>query len=622
MSRLIAKTDVTYALGYSPYDASNPLGFSTLVQMTNALAGYATQTSVAAQIAAVKVPAFPLLATVATSGLYSDLSGKPPAYSLQPASLTTLGGMQPDGVDLQSNAGVVSLIYGNTFLRMRQQYALDRTNTFDIRTYGAVCNGTTDDGPAIQLAVNAAQTNGGGIVLFPARLIRCDSQVSITQAGLHLLGAGWSEDASYGTQILTTVPTTVFQFAGTNARGGSIRGMGFKQVHPMMGPGWAPTAYPPTILIFNTNGQVTIDDVFCQNCYDFIRSLGSGRTKIGSIYGQPLHRGLYIDGSYDTTHVDHIHFWPYWTPVYNNADGTRNPGSYVIDWMTANSAGIELARVDGFQANAVFVYGYGDGILMSFSTLYAPNSGSPTIPQIAAFYPDGCKYGIRLTGQNASAHIGSIYTGGENLINGPIPGSFAIYFQGVNGSLSIGSAKLFFTDTYAVVMDQTGGGNTLMIANLEMTLINQGALVPTLMFSQNTTVPNIIRIANAPASNQSRGQSFINICNAWVDCPGNTPYIVAPVSGATVNVKPSRTLTIIEPSGSLAALTVVLPDTYAPMGVITVVATQNIAAVTWTSTNSIIVAPPASLSSGQARSFIYNPPLVTETGGTSAWFTM
>ena len=77
MSRLIAKTDVTYALGYSPYDASNPLGFSTLVQMTNALTGYATLTNVAAQIAAVQArfPVFPLLATVATSGLSSDLSG-------------------------------------------------------------------------------------------------------------------------------------------------------------------------------------------------------------------------------------------------------------------------------------------------------------------------------------------------------------------------------------------------------------------------------------------------------------------------------------------------------------------------------------------------------------------
>ena len=80
MSRLIAKTDVTYALGYSPYDASNPLGFSTLVQMTSALTGYATLTSVAAQIVAVRAsfPVFPLLATVATSGLYSDLSGRPP----------------------------------------------------------------------------------------------------------------------------------------------------------------------------------------------------------------------------------------------------------------------------------------------------------------------------------------------------------------------------------------------------------------------------------------------------------------------------------------------------------------------------------------------------------------
>ena len=54
----IASSQVTTALGFTPYDAANPSGYIT----TSALTGYALTSS---------------LATVATSGSYSDLSNKP-----------------------------------------------------------------------------------------------------------------------------------------------------------------------------------------------------------------------------------------------------------------------------------------------------------------------------------------------------------------------------------------------------------------------------------------------------------------------------------------------------------------------------------------------------------------
>src|SRR5262245_8646067 len=40
--------------------------------------------------------------------------------------------------------------------------------TFNVRDYGAVGNGTTNDTPAINAAINAANSAGGGVVQFPA----------------------------------------------------------------------------------------------------------------------------------------------------------------------------------------------------------------------------------------------------------------------------------------------------------------------------------------------------------------------------------------------------------------------------------------------------------------------
>lgn len=56
----------------------------------------------------------PTLATVATSGSYTDLSNTPAAYSLPTATTSVLGGVKVDGSSIVINSGVISSTYSYT----------------------------------------------------------------------------------------------------------------------------------------------------------------------------------------------------------------------------------------------------------------------------------------------------------------------------------------------------------------------------------------------------------------------------------------------------------------------------------------------------------------------------
>jgi len=63
---------------------------------------------------------------------------------------------------------------------------------FDVRQFGAVGNGSTDDTTAIQSAITAAVSNAGGRVYFPPGTYLISSTLTITSDNVELQGAGWS----------------------------------------------------------------------------------------------------------------------------------------------------------------------------------------------------------------------------------------------------------------------------------------------------------------------------------------------------------------------------------------------------------------------------------------------
>lgn len=65
-----------------------------------------------------------------------------------------------------------------------------RTASFLVTNYGAVGNGVTDDAAAIQAAITAAQSAGGGTVFFPPGTYKLSVALSVNADGVILQGSG------------------------------------------------------------------------------------------------------------------------------------------------------------------------------------------------------------------------------------------------------------------------------------------------------------------------------------------------------------------------------------------------------------------------------------------------
>ena len=88
--------------------------------------------------------------------------------------------------------------------------------------YGATGDGTTNDSAAIQAAVNAANTAGGGVVYFPPGVYRIGTRIEL-KSGVSLVGAGQEYTTLKAMSGLTT--SVIVGLSGTAAANLAIRGL-------------------------------------------------------------------------------------------------------------------------------------------------------------------------------------------------------------------------------------------------------------------------------------------------------------------------------------------------------------------------------------------------------------
>jgi hypothetical protein len=312
-----------------------------------------------------------------------------------------------------AGAGMGSFLSGGGQVAYAAASALQ---VFDVKTYGAIGNGSANDAPAIQNAINDASnaTNKGGIVWFPAGVYKLGSGLTISDQ-VTLAGTGWETPLfntsttppnTMGNGSWLYVDSTAFIPVTVNGQGTMIRDLAIAHLQPNpTSSSWTPTNYPFAIDI-KTN-DVWLENIFLRNPTRGIRIFNStavavGRVILNRVWGQPFLVGIYMDNVLDTIKVHDIHFWPFW-----------NWSTNLQTYQRVNAYAFQSFRNDGPIFSDIFVFGCNVGFYFAASA-----SGVTQKFQITNANLDFCKYGIQLYANDATGQISNLVTQGSPGIHG------------------------------------------------------------------------------------------------------------------------------------------------------------------------------------------------------------
>lgn len=253
----------------------------------------------------------------------------------------------------------------------------------DVRAFGAVGDGKTDDTGAFQAALDDAARAGGGVVIATRGNYLIKGRLSIGRdvalEGIATVPTAWSQNQ--GTTLLVVADKGKAEgepFIRLAAHDATLKGVTI--YYPEQDRNAEqPVPYPWTIRCDGAD-NVSIVDVLLVNPYQAINLTRAGRHYLRNVYGHPLYRGLYVDQIYDVGRVENIHFWPFsgaWT-------GERPRDK----WINDNAIAFEFGRTDWQYVLNTFCFGYQVGYRFFRS---AKGSANGNFSGIGA---DRCVYGL------------------------------------------------------------------------------------------------------------------------------------------------------------------------------------------------------------------------------------
>lgn len=235
-----------------------------------------------------------------------------------------------------------------------------RVGFWNVRDFGAVGDGKTDDTTAFQKALDAAAQAEGGIVHAPRGnyLFKGHLNVpsAVTLAGLWqsvpahngIRNRGLPEPTDDGTTFLVTEGAgsedgPAFITLNTNS---TLKGVVL--YYPEQNVDEVPKAYPWAVAMRGKNPAVLAVEML--NPYNGIDASRNERHLIRDVHGQPIRRGILVDHIYDIGRIENVHFNPWWS---------MKPK--LFRWQMQNGEAFIFGKSDWQYVTNTFCFGYNVG---------------------------------------------------------------------------------------------------------------------------------------------------------------------------------------------------------------------------------------------------------------------
>ncbi len=231
---------------------------------------------------------------------------------------------------------------------------------FNVRSFGAVGDGKTDDTAAFQRALDAAEKAGGGVVYAPRGNYFFAGHLNVPKA-VTLAGIWQSVPAHNGIRDRglpkpTDDGTTFLVIEGAGREDGpafitlntnsTLKGVVL--YYPQQNVDDEPKPYPWAIAMRGKNPAVLAVEML--NPYNGIDATRNERHLIRDVHGQPIRRGIMVDAIYDIGRIENVHFNPWWS--------TRPK---LFKWQMENGEAFIFGRSDWQYVYNTFCFGYKTG---------------------------------------------------------------------------------------------------------------------------------------------------------------------------------------------------------------------------------------------------------------------
>lgn len=248
---------------------------------------------------------------------------------------------------------IAALFFASTLFAQQPSF-------LNVKDYGAVGDGQTDDTTAFQKALDAAGSSDTQTVFAPRGNYRFNGSLNMPQ-GVTLKGVWESVPAHNGIRNPgmpkpTDNGTTFLVYGGSGkpedpaflTLNTNCTLKGVCLYYPEQKTDDVPVEYPYAVAMRGKNPAIL--DCELLNPYKGIDASQNERHLIRNISGQPLRLGVFVDAIYDIGRIENVHFNPWWS---------MKPK--LFGWQMENGEAFVFGRTDWQYVHNTFAFGYNIG---------------------------------------------------------------------------------------------------------------------------------------------------------------------------------------------------------------------------------------------------------------------